>query len=490
MRSSISPQRHREHERRGTEGFNSLCHLRVLCVSVVNRLLPYAQLAVLLLLLIPSSVHAQGNTNIERLEQAASLIANNRIEEAEQQLNSILKLAPNEAAALNLLGTIRAKQGKLGEAETLFTRAVRADNQLTGAHMNLAYLYLLKGEPEKTASELKEVLRLEPDNADATYKLAWVLFSQGRYGECISFIEKTKQSHAPSVPLLVLLGDAYLKKSNVNKAGETYLLVISEQSGNPDALIGLARVSQARGDDKNAALYLSRAKEVIGDSPDLLYKFALAALNSNLTDDAMQAIKRAIELRPDAPFYYFVLGSTWLRLKRPDLQEAEQAFRQFLKLQPDHAQGQMSLGYVLLKQKRYAEARELLEKSAQKEARTPDTFYYLGLIAQEQNENERAVELFQKAIQLQPAHAYAHIALGSTYLKMKNYTGAQSELETGVKLSPDDSKAHYNLAMLYARQKDQQRAQQEMRIVERLKSEGKAEEEGSDTAAPSSSSPN
>jgi Flp pilus assembly protein TadD len=136
------------------------------------------------------------------------LIGSNQLAEAEQQVNQILKAAPNEAAALNLLGAIRAKQGKLDEAEVLFSRAVRSDNGLIGAHMNLAYLYLLKGEKEKTASELKEVLRLDPANAEAGYRLAWLLLSQGRLDECISLVEKLKESQTLSAPLLAVLGDA------------------------------------------------------------------------------------------------------------------------------------------------------------------------------------------------------------------------------------------------------------------------------------------
>jgi tetratricopeptide (TPR) repeat protein len=437
--------------------------------------------------LLAASAQAQESSLAKRIESAATFIRDNRIAEAEQQLNYVLKVSPNDAAAINLLGTVRAKQGRLNEAETLFVRSIRADSRLIGARMNLAYLYLLKGAPEKTALELKEVLRLDPANADASHKLAWLLFSQGRFDECIAFINRPEQPRPLPAPLLVVLGDAYLKKGDLDKADESYLMALGGQGGNADALIGSALVSQAKGDAKAAALYLARAKGVIGDSPDLLYKFALAAANSNLNGDAMSALKRAIELRPAEPSYYFVLGSLWL--KKPDLQEAEQAFRQSLKLRPDDPSGQTHLGYTLLKQKKFSEAREWLEKSIQKDAGTPESFYYLGLIAQEQAEDEQAVRFFEKAIQLSPAFANAHIALGSTYLKMKNYPRARQELEAGVKLSPDDSKAHYNLALLYARLKDQERARKEMRIVERLKGTGKGQEKEGDNPSPTSPDP-
>ena len=76
------------------------------------------------------------------------------------------------------------------------------------------------------------------------------------------------------------------------------------------------------------------------------------------------------------------------------------------------------------------------------------------------------------------------MALGSSYLKLKDYVRAQQALEAGVRLSPDDSKAHYNLAMLYARLKNPEKAQEEMRIVERLKSQGKEPQDDSGLLAP------
>src|ERR1044071_6275982 len=124
-------------------------------------------LALCCVFLTPTVTRAQADDHVEQLKRAAALVGGNQLAEAERQLNQILKETPEEATALNLLGALRAKQGRLDEAEALFTRAVRSDAGLAGAHMNLAHLYLLRREPEKSAAQLREVLRLEPSNAEA-----------------------------------------------------------------------------------------------------------------------------------------------------------------------------------------------------------------------------------------------------------------------------------------------------------------------------------
>src|SRR5260370_1990643 len=132
-------------------------------------------LAFMVLLLTVSLALAKTNDIQTRLENAATLIREHRIAEAEQRLNSILKMAPNEAGALNLLGTVRAQQGRLNDAENLLTRAAKIDPAVVAVHMNLAFLYLLKNAPEKTISEFKEVISLEPTNIEANYKLPRLL---------------------------------------------------------------------------------------------------------------------------------------------------------------------------------------------------------------------------------------------------------------------------------------------------------------------------
>ena len=430
----------------------------------------------LTLFLTASFVHAQTNNLQARLENAATLIRDHRIAEAEQQLNSILRTTPNDAAALNLLGTIRAQQGKLDEAENLLTRSTKIDPAFVPVHMNLAFLYMLRNAPEKTILELQEVVKLEPNNVEANYKLGRLLLARGQVDESIAVLEKAKPA---SVVFLTLLGDAYLRKGNSDKAEENYLLAREAQKNNVDAILGLAKVSQSRSDTKTAQAYLSEAREIAASSADLLYKVGITELGLGVFADALSDLDQAVKLKPDDPAFLIALGAAWL--KKPDLFAGEQVFRHAVQIQPDNVQAQMYLGYVLYKQKKFGEAKPYLERTIKADAKLPEPLYYLGLILQEENEDEQAVTVLEKAIAVAPAFANAHVALGASYLKLKEYTRAQKELELGVKLNPDDSKAHYQLAVLYARLKDPKRAQAEMEIVERLKAIDQSQKKEGDT---------
>jgi Flp pilus assembly protein TadD len=412
-----------------------------------------------------------GGDLVNRLENAASLIREERLVEAESQLSGILKLNPHQPDALNLLGAVRAKQRRLDEAEKLFSRALTANAALLSARMNLVQLYLIQAKPESAISELQQVLRLQPDNQEAFNRLSRLLLSEKRSAEFIALLEQAKKIRTLPSSLLLSLADAYLETNDAVKAEESFRLLLDQQSDDADAILGLAQVAYLRDDTALAVSYLERAKAAAVKSADTLHRFARVAWQAGRFEEANLALTEAIRLKPNEPAFYVALGTTWL--KKPDLVEAEQAFRRALQLQADNPQAQMYLGYTLLLQAKYPAARELLEKSLTRAPAVPQTFYYLGLIAQEEGDDQAAIQHFKKTLQLSPAYAEVHVALGRSFLKLKDYPQARAELELAVKLIPDDTQAHYQLAVLYARLKDHQRAQEQMRIVEQLKEAAK-----------------
>lgn len=423
-------------------------------------------IALMLFICVPCA--AQDAELIRRLEQVATLIRDNKLVEAEKELRAV----PSAPVTLNLLGTIRAKQNKLNEAEALFLQAIQANEKYTGARQNLVYLYILKRNPDKAILQLREILRLEPGNTEAARKLPELLLAQGKFDESISLIEQQRAAGPVSPDLLVMLGDAYLAKGALDQAERPYLDALEGRLDNAGALLGLAQISRAKGELRETSIYLTRVGTLTADSnsPEFLYKFALIALRAGMIDAAKSALERSLKLRPDDPVYLLALGVAWL--SRGDLFEAEKLFRRLIEIQPDSVQGQLHLGYVLLNQKKYRDARLWLEKSARSPNAIPEVYYYLGLVAQEQNDDAGAIPLFEKAVKKLPNYAHARIALGSSYMKLRNYTRAREELEMAVKLDPDEPKAHYNLALLYARLKDPVRAQEQMKIIEKLKAKG------------------
>jgi tetratricopeptide (TPR) repeat protein len=253
--------------------------------------------AVCLLFLV---VNAQDQAQIEFFEQVASLIRDNRLAEAEKDLSAVLIRSPEQPVALNFMGTIRAKQSRFLEAETLFNRALRNDKSFTAPRMNLVYLYLLKHTPDKAIVQLREVLTIEPDNAEAMERLPELLLSQGRIDECITFIEKRKAAGPIPASQLVLLGDAYLEKKSLQQAEDNYLLALEGRLDNAGALFGLAQISRLKGETKEAAIYLNRVATLISDSnsPELLYKFSMEAMRIGLFDQAKSALERSLAIKP------------------------------------------------------------------------------------------------------------------------------------------------------------------------------------------------
>lgn len=139
------------------------------------------------------------------------------------------------------------------------------------------------------------------------------MLARDQVDDSIAILERAKSESPASIVFLPLLGDAYLKKGNVEKAEENYLLALATQKDNPDAMLGLAKVSQKRGDARAALDYLAKARELAGNTPELRYKVGVAALALGAFDDAQTDLEQAVKLKPDDPLYLIALGAAWLK---------------------------------------------------------------------------------------------------------------------------------------------------------------------------------
>jgi tetratricopeptide (TPR) repeat protein len=156
----------------------------------------------------------------EALQKAVVLVQEGRLEEADQQAQLALSNPRTRAVAYSVLGNIRFQQKRLTESVDLFQKAIRLDPRLLGAHLSLAEVYTIQGEPELALGLYQQILTLDPANATARLGLARSETEKGNYQRSLELAQPILPvlKHSPE-GLLVLATD-YLKTGNRTAAAE------------------------------------------------------------------------------------------------------------------------------------------------------------------------------------------------------------------------------------------------------------------------------
>jgi len=120
------------------------------------------------------------------LERAITLLCDGQIDPAEQALNDVLQVVPQQPDALHFLGVLRHTQGRVDEAVALIRQAVAQLPDHAGAWNNLGNVLVSAGRIEDATAAYErgvEVASGRPDSVDALSNLSTVYRKQGRLAE-------------------------------------------------------------------------------------------------------------------------------------------------------------------------------------------------------------------------------------------------------------------------------------------------------------------
>jgi len=134
------------------------------------------------------------------LAQAVRLFGMGQLEPAAQACTTMARLQPNSADPLYLLGVIRDRQGRAGEAVESFTRFVtlkRAVNPRRRSfedHRNLGIALARLQQHDGAVESFRAALALRPDDVDVHRSLGIVLATAGRFEAAVASLERHWQS--------------------------------------------------------------------------------------------------------------------------------------------------------------------------------------------------------------------------------------------------------------------------------------------------------
>lgn len=205
--------------------------------------------------------------------------------------------------------------------------------------------------------------------------------------------------------------------------------------------------------------YLDQAEasfqQALRDDPssaEALYGIGSVYLNQNKNVAARDTFERAVKLPANYPD---TLPDAWNNLgviatREGHVVESVPCFLEALKLNPRHLLSLDNLGNAYRAQKRWDDARKVLERALEVAPQDPEANYSLGMVFAQVGENDKAYDHLQRALQARPVYPEALNNLGVLYLVTQRRDQAVESFEKCIRVAPAFDQAYLNLARVYA----------------------------------------
>ena len=288
-----------------------------------------------------------------------------------------------------IMGVSYEFQDEVDAAVLEYQKAVAVDPLSFPAHMRLGLLNSQRGLGREAVQAFAAAVQIEPNDLQARYLLALAYSSIkdfDRAAQQYETILKTFTTIEPqNIDFYIFLGELYYAQGKIDLGIAQFEKVLVIQPKNADALLQVG------------AYYLDHKKRPEG--------FSL--------------LHRCVDAQPDQADCLNAMGYAYAE-DGAHLDEAREMVVKALAIDPDNAAFLDSLGWVYFKQKKFTEARDLLQKAVLKEE-DPVIYAHIGDAYEKLGQMDKALEAWKKALSLDEtmAELKAKISRAQRSLKKK-----------------------------------------------------------------------
>ena len=361
---------------------------------------------------------------------ALSFIAGGDRRKAVATLEKILTKEPDNPQINYYLGEIYEKLGDKQKARNHYQLATRATPPQPSAYIKLALLEM-EDDPQEAVETLAKALKVLPDNVRITEMLAYLYLNQHDYHNALQYFSRAEQ---------------LLRNS-------------PERSASPLFYFNYAIVAQRAGKIQQAADLLVDAAAEQPLLLDTYVQYIVQQDDEEVTEEAIQVLKKAAPELPDQPAVLIYLGM--LQSFEHHYSEALQAFRQAeerIETLPADSPQRIRLddsfyflyGVASERTGHPTEAEEHFEKCIELNPKHADAYNYLAYMWAEKSVNlDKALKYIHKALEIEPDNGAFLDTLGWIYYMKGDYVQAQPQLERAWKQMSDDPTIAEHLGDLY-----------------------------------------
>lgn len=420
------------------------------------------------------------------LDQVTALIAEQKLQQAEQKLRSLIKQR-DDSRSLATLGILQYKQKRYSDALNTLSKAAKKEPIWPGLYFYRALVNTQIDAYDEAAQDYRLLIAINPNHFEAHYNLGLLLLNKGDYKQAAAMLQQaTEQAggarkarahyqygrallgddqkvqaeqqfklairHLPGFvePRLALAEMEPDTPEGRRAAEEQLLTVLDLAQGNPPALFALAHHYSASGDNTTA---IRRYRELLQFDPEYSagrYNLGLLLLDEKRWEEARAQFNWLIEREPQNAKALFNRGRADYRLKHYD--EALADYRQAIKLQyGNYPEAYLNMGLILTAQKDYAAAEQSYRQAIAQRDDYSTAWYNLGLLNMRKKDIEAALDAFKRAVELREDYATAWYNMGVLYAREDRNEESINAYQQAIRLRPKYINAHLNLAVRLGR---------------------------------------
>jgi len=238
--------------------------------------------------------------------------------------------------AYGRLGLCKFEIGDFGAAVTAFQEALKENPQDTMINNRLAQALQNSGQYEKAEEVYRLLAQLSPEYAANYYRTILKMYDDARMNEkAIEIAKQIVEMNPGDADSLFNLGLMYTKQKKYNEAIETYKKIIEIRPNSEFAYANLGQIYIELNQWNKVIEVFDKYVDIVPDNADAWHAIGVSYMKLKKFGLALDPLLKAIELRPDFGVAYFNLAITYLNLK--DNASAREVYRKLLKIDPSRA---------------------------------------------------------------------------------------------------------------------------------------------------------
>jgi tetratricopeptide (TPR) repeat protein len=403
----------------------------------------------------------QAATSSLSLKRIKDLVDRGQVEAAEKQLWEIVEHEPENAPAINLLGTIRIQQRRFPEAESLFKRVLTITPEFAAAYRNLGQVYVLQERRDDAKTSYLKANQLEPHDVTTSLALGTLYKETNEFERSVEIISSIPASVRPSSALAILAYD-YFALKQPDKVAALTPLVQRAAASDPSVIPQFARVLVENGFVDDADDLLKAASERQKLTPEYLLVLARVQEGQGQLALAQRTVGRVAKLDPNS--FDAVFQSARLASQAKDYKKEAGLLDRALEIQPDHLE---ALRHVVLARMRSGDAAKAVLAARQLYSirpEDPDALSLLGAALANRQEWHDARPIMEKLVSVRD-DASSRVMLGMTLMNDGDIEGASRQIEYALRQNPNELEARYYKGVIARQHGDLPGAIKEMEAV-------------------------